>query len=73
MNIKNLKRAAELQELLPKLEKARRLLSSNDGIVSVSGHCVGSAGVYLPSDMNVNVLNALNVKINQIKEEIETL
>lgn len=65
MNIKNLQRAAEISNVLPDLEKARRKLSE--------GECASVGDVTLPKSLTLNILNAVNVEINALKKEIEDL
>lgn len=65
MNIKNLHRAAEISDVLPGLEEARRKLSD--------GECASVGGVTLPKSLTLNILNAVNVEINALKKEIENL
>lgn len=65
MNIKNLQRAAEISNVLPGLEEARRKLSD--------GERASVGGVTLPKSLTLNILNAVNVEINALKKEIEDL
>lgn len=72
MNIKNLERAAEIADELPRLENARHILSEQEG---ASIEVTGNGGEYetIPTSVKMNVINVLNIEINHLKEELKTL
>ena len=78
MEIKNLARAAEIAEDLPKLEEARTLLSDIDEdtrIELVQGEPgqIPTKLVELPRSIHMNIINILNLEINSLKEEAKKL
>lgn len=79
MEIKNLARAAEIARDLPKLEKAREMLSNIDGStkVTVTEEKVGKLDpfdeVELPHSVHMNIINILNLEINRLREEAKKL
>lgn len=70
MKIQNLQRAKQIAEELPNLEHARKLLSKEEAYIIVS---CNSDSVKLPSGINLNVINILNLTINSLKDEVQTL
>ena len=72
MNIKNIKRAAEIAGMLPALAGARKLLSQTDGDIRmwVSD---GKESHTLPRALNMNILQIINLEINALKKEVEGL
>ncbi len=71
MNIKNLKRAAEIEKELPELEAARKMLSAQGSFIRV--HDSNKSYVDLPHSLNYNLASAVNVEINKLKEEVAKL
>lgn len=71
-SIKNLNRIAEIARDLPKLEEARKMLSESDTQVEVFQKKTDNM-VILPSQLKYNVINAINVEINKLKEELKGL
>ena len=67
MKIGNLGRAKEIAEVLPKYREARAYLSQNEG----RGITIG--GILMPSDFSYRVIQALNLEINELQNEIESL
>lgn len=72
MNIKNLKRAALIGKLLPVLEKARNTLSQPDSYIIVHDMNSGE-DITVPNSLKWNLSAAINVEINQLKEEVARL
>ena len=78
MEIKNLSRAAEIADELPRLEKARKMLSDIDEdtrIELVQGEPgqIPTKLVDLPRSVHMNIINILNLEINSLKEEAKKL
>lgn len=79
MEIKNLKRAAEIARDLPKLEQARKMLSNIDGSTKVTvtdekkGMLEPIEQVELPHSVHMNIINILNLEINSLREEAKKL
>lgn len=71
MEIKNLKRAAQIADELPRLEKARKMLSEMGDTTRVE--VVDIETVELPHGMNFNIISVLNMEINSLKEEAKKL
>lgn len=71
MEIKNLKRAAQIADELPRLEKARKMLSEMGDTTRVK--VVNIETVDLPHSMNFNIISVLNMAINSLKEEAKKL
>jgi len=69
-NIKNLERIAEIARDLPALEEARSMLSQAECEVMVTDQ---STNVTLPHSLKMNIINAVNVEINSLKEELKQL
>lgn len=69
-NIKNLERIAEIARDLPALEDARSMLSQAECEVMVTDQ---STNVTLPHSLKMNIINAVNVEINSLKEELKQL
>ena len=75
-NIKNLTRLGQIADALPRLEKARSILSGPDGTISVTlfdMENLKTESVELPPEMRLHVVQAINVEINKLKEEIKQL
>lgn len=71
MEIKNLDRAAQIADELPRLEKARKMLSEMGYTTRVE--VVNIETVKLPYSMNFNIISVLNMEINSLKEEAKKL
>ena len=71
MEIKNLDRAAQIADELPRLEKARKMLSEMGDTTRVE--VVDIETVELPHSMNFNIFSVLNMEINRLKEEAKKL
>lgn len=69
---KNLGRIAEIARDLPKLEEARKMLAENDTQIEVYQEKTDSM-VILPSQLKYNIINAINLEINKLKEELKGL
>lgn len=65
MNIKNLKRAAEIYTLMNACIAARNSLSKGDPFTI--------NGIELPHEMANNILQVINLMINQLHDEVKTL
>lgn len=65
MNIKNLKRAAEINALMNACIAVRKSISDGDQTII--------NGIELPHEMSNNILQVINIKINQMYDEIKTL
>ena len=65
MDIKNLKRAAEIHELMNACIAARNALSK-DKPFTING-------IEMPPEMASNILQVINLKINQLRDEVKTL
>lgn len=70
MNIKNLDRASEINAQLPKLEKARKMLSEQETSIKVIN---GIREVELPPTIKYNLIGSINLEINKLKEEVKEL
>lgn len=70
MNISNLQRAAEIAEMMPMLEKARKFLSSEKAQVRVWND---GETVTLPMSVRNNVLNIINCEYERLREEVRKL
>lgn len=70
MQFKNLERAGEIAHDLPLFTEARKMLSSPDAAVVVK---CGGQEVALPSCVNMNVLNYINLEINTLRKEVDGL
>lgn len=70
MNRKNLTRAGEIAEQLPVLTEARSLLSEEDATIQV---VASKKTIQLPTTVRWNILQSINVEINKLDKEIETL
>ena len=66
----NLERAAEISRDLPVLQTVRAWLSNGEPSVTIEYH---QEQRVLPTCMKHHLLNALNVEINKMEKEIETL
>jgi hypothetical protein len=79
MEIKNLERAAQIADELPRLEKARKMLSNIDGSTKVTvtdekkGMLEPIEQVELPHSVHMNIINILNLEINSLREEAKKL
>ena len=71
MEIKNLERAAQIADELPRLEKARKMLSEMGDTTKVMVEDIDT--VELPHSMNFNIISVLNMEINSLKEEAKKL
>ena len=71
MEIKNLERAAQIADELPRLEKARKMLSEMGDTTKVVVEDIDP--VELPHSMNFNIISVLNMEINSLKEEAKKL
>ena len=71
MEIKNLERAAQIADELPRLEKARKMLSEMGDTTKVVVEDIDT--VELPHSMNFNINSVLNMEINSLKEEAKKL
>lgn len=71
-NYKNLGRIAEIARDLPKLEEARKMLAENDTQIEVYQDKTESM-VILPGQIKYNIINAINLEINKLKEELKGL
>ena len=71
MEIKNLKRAAQIADELPRLEKARKMLSEMGDTTKVVVEDIDT--VELPHSMNFNIISVLNMEINSLREEAKKL
>jgi hypothetical protein len=71
MEIKNLERAAQIADELPRLEKARKMLSEMGDTTKVVVEDIDT--VELPHSMNFNIISVLNMEINSLKEEAKKL
>lgn len=71
MEIKNLDRAAQIADELPRLEKARKMLSEMGDTTRVE--VVDIETVELPHSMNFNIISVINMEINSLKEEAKKL
>jgi len=65
MDIKNLKRAAEINALMNACVAVRKSISDGDSIII--------NGIELPHEMSKNILQVINININQMYDEIKTL
>lgn len=72
MNYKNLKRATELADAIPRLEEARKILSTHSPEIIVRD-TIGGMQVTLPKECGLTFLSQINVEINKLKEEVNTL
>ena len=72
-NIKNLSRLGQISEELPRLEQARTVLSGEWAEIYVTRYGDETSRIALPPDMRLHVVNALNLKINALKEELQKL
>lgn len=72
MEIKNLDRAAQIADELPRLEKARKMLSEMGDTTKVEVVDIETT-VELPHSMNFNISSVLNMEINRLKEEAKKL
>ena len=72
-NIKNLSRLGQIAEELPRLEQARTVLSGEGAEILVKRYGDETSRIALPPDMRLHVVNALNLKINALKEELQKL
>lgn len=72
MEIKNLTRAAEIAEKLPRLERAEKMLSEMGDTTKVEVVDIETT-VELPHSMNFNISSVLNMEINRLKEEAKKL
>lgn len=70
MNIKNLQRAAEINEELTLLKAARPLVSKEDAQVIVRA---GGVEAVLPRTLIYNVSAAMNAAINMAEKEVKEL
>lgn len=76
MEIKNLDRAAQIADELPRLEKARKMLSEMGDTTKVEVvdiETTTTVTVELPHSMNFNIISVLNMEINRLKEEAKKL
>lgn len=73
MEIKNLERAAQIADELPRLEKARKMLSEMGDTTKVKVVVEDIDCVELPHSMNFDVISVLNMQINSLKEEAKKL
>lgn len=74
MEIKNLDRAAQIADELPRLEKARKMLSEMGDTTKVEVVDIETTvTVELPHSMNFNISSVLNMEINRLKEEAKKL
>lgn len=76
MEYKNLQRAAEIAHDLPRLNRARSMLSKADSTVTVFGYEGDPSvadSVELPHIVIPNIINALNLEINRMREEVKKL
>ena len=73
MEIKNLERAAQIADELPKLEKAKKMLSKMGDTTKVKVVVEDIDYVELPHSMNFDVISVLNMQINSLKEEAKKL
>lgn len=74
MEIKNLDRAAQITDELPRLEKARKMLSEMGDTTKVEVVDIETTvTVELPHSMNFNIISVLNMEINRLKEEAKKL
>ena len=71
MEIKNLERAAQIADELPRLEKASKMLSAMGDTTKVVVEDIDT--VELPHSMNFNIISVLNMEINSLKEEAKKL
>lgn len=71
MEIKNLERAAQIADELPRLEKARKMLSEMGDTTKVVVEDIDT--VELPHSMNLSIISVLNIEINSLKEEAKKL
>lgn len=71
MEIKNLTRAAEIADELPRLEKAKKMLSKMGDTTRVKVEDIDS--VELPHSMNLSIISVLNIEINSLREEAKKL
>lgn len=65
MDIKNLKRAAEIHEMMNACISVRNALSK-DKPFTING-------IELPPEMASNILQVINLNINQLRDEVKTL
>lgn len=65
MDIKNLKRAAEINALMNVCIALRKSITNDDPIIV--------NGIELPHEMSNSILQVINIKINQMYDEIKTL
>lgn len=72
MEIKNLERAAQIADELPKLEKAKKMLSKMGGTTRVTVEDIDYC-VELPHSMNLSIISVLNIGINSLREEAKKL
>ena len=72
MEIKNLTRAAEIADELPRLEKAKKMLSKMGNTTRVTVEDIDSV-VELPHSMNLSIISVLNIEINSLREEAKKL
>lgn len=73
MEIKNLKRAAQIADELPRLEKARKMLSEMGDTTKVKVVVEDIDYVELPHSMNFDVISVLSMQIYSLKEEAKKL
>lgn len=66
-----MKRAAQIADELPRLEKARKMLSEMGDTTKVVVEDIDT--VELPHSMNFNIISVLNMEINSLKEEAKKL
>ena len=76
--IQNLERLKEIAEALPKLEKGRSLLSGDGCRILVCDCKMGDnprdmVATELPDCVRLGMLNAVNLEINRMKEELKDL
>lgn len=70
MEMKNLKRAGEIAAEYGMLETARKCLSDATVKITVQSE---SGETHLPDSMKMHVLNAVNLEINTLRDEIRKL
>lgn len=72
MEIKNLTRAAEIAEKLPRLERAEKMLSKMGNTTRVTV-VENIDSVELPHSINLSIISVLNIEINSLREEAKKL
>lgn len=72
MEIKNLTRAAEIAEKLPRLERAEKMLSKMGNTTRVTV-VENIDSVELPRSVNLSIISVLNIEINSLREEAKKL